>query len=610
MKVLHFAGRYCIDNIVTGIMFLFSFLVITDIGLAQDCERQGGTAQAANRTKSFNWTGPTESTVTVNFTNKANSVAGERMMYLDNSTSADHTFINGSESLNIKFGNTIKKHGGHDGNNNYEVFVTYTFSKPVPADEIIFGMWEVDTRGKTAKGVIVQPVRGRFELSGPEGVLLNRDFEKWKISNNKPGWEAQVSNNLAANDSQTFSFSVSDCHPSVSSCEGKDNGYIVVVGQSETLIKSITMKSLQAADDIGFFIAPLTPCRLDVGDLPESYGKPTNTVSYSENNVPVNSTAIWSGDKVNYESKSKHDSNANKDEFDDGVAGFPSAVSPNETYSFNITLNSNTRRTKYYGFWIDWNQDGDFDDAVDGFYAGSMNNSGAHERTIEITVPNENVFNGGKLSYRLRSDDQSFAKNQHSDARGNGETEDYISLLTLALQIESWFVVPRGNDVYLEWKLSSGYDKEIFIVERSDDGRQYFPLEEFKDHKPSSRSSVYSYIHKNGYQSIQTVAYYRIKQIDQFGLFSYTDIQSIYHRKRNHKPLFIYPNPLTLSSQNELFIQGLDDQPYVLYNALGKRISQGKSENNRIALLNHDGMEGVYFLKFSEGDILKIVIRP
>ena len=90
------------------------------------------------------------------------------------------------------------------------------------------------------------------------------------------------------------------------------------------------------------------------------------------------------------------------------------------------------------------------------------------------------------------------------------------------------------------------------------------------------------------------MAYYRIKQIDRDGKYSYSEICKI----ENNLPLapYLYPNPCT----DFLQISGLEklnSLDYRLYSTTGMLIGFGKLENSKLSV--KDLPEGVYALKIS-----------
>jgi hypothetical protein len=90
------------------------------------------------------------------------------------------------------------------------------------------------------------------------------------------------------------------------------------------------------------------------------------------------------------------------------------------------------------------------------------------------------------------------------------------------------------------------------------------------------------------------MAYYRIKQIDRDGKYSYSEICKI----ENTLPLApnLYPNPCT----DFLQISGLEklnSLDYRLYSTTGMLIGCGKLENSKLSV--KDLPEGVYALKIS-----------
>ncbi len=97
----------------------------------------------------------------------------------------------------------------------------------------------------------------------------------------------------------------------------------------------------------------------------------------------------------------------------------------NGSSAATITLNSSEDGANvYYALWIDWGDDSSFDDADDGFYAGSQVVSGPTQVMVSVSVPASYAGNT-PVYLRLRA---YTAPLQRSDSAGtliNGEVEDY-----------------------------------------------------------------------------------------------------------------------------------------------------------------------------------------
>lgn len=118
----------------------------------------------------------------------------------------------------------------------------------------------------------------------------------------------------------------------------------------------------------------------------------------------------------------------------------------------------------------------------------------------------------------------------------------YIS--PLPIELTSFDAVPIDNRfVELVWQTASETNNDFFTIERSLNGNSWEALENIAGAGNSNVLNTYILIDKEPHQGI---SYYRLKQTDYNGDFSYSQIRSIDISKKE-KEVVIYPNPTTSS---------------------------------------------------------------
>ena len=159
------------------------------------------------------------------------------------------------------------------------------------------------------------------------------------------------------------------------------------------------------------------------------------------------SADIYLGAGVNSESGSASETQS----LDDGV-NFPNNIRPNIGIRIPVTIYNNTGNTAYLSAWIDWNNDGDFDDAGEqianeiynpAVYNGSFVVSLA--TNVPATIPqNQNI----RARFRLSTDSSiAFSPCGAQTCAIDGEVEDFIiqaecpPTICLPVQIQ----INRGN---------------------------------------------------------------------------------------------------------------------------------------------------------------------
>lgn len=115
----------------------------------------------------------------------------------------------------------------------------------------------------------------------------------------------------------------------------------------------------------------------------------------------------------------------------------------------------------------------------------------------------------------------------------------------------------KQNSTHLTWSVATQINNDIYIIEHSKDGRSFSPIGEITGDGSSNITKHYEYIHTSPSIGIN---YYRIKQVDYDGKYSYSDIASV--RYDGNAEISIYPNPttseVTIATSEPLSIQIFD----------------------------------------------------
>jgi hypothetical protein len=233
-------------------------------------------------------------------------------------------------------------------------------------------------------------------------------------------------------------------------------------GASE--IATVAQGEVDPSYDFGFL------GNVDLGDLPDDIGGspdyptrfspgPSHVIFPATNGVPTTTNgipAVWLGLVVDTESNGQPSATAagddNSGDDEDGVAFDSDDWLAGTDTDFVITLNSSESGvTVYYGLWIDWNADGDFDDADDGFYSGFGATGSPVTVTVLISVP-AGFSSGSAVYIRARASDAPPSFDDYQGTIVNGEVEDYYdghpTAVTLSLFEAAW----NGDEVLVTWE--------------------------------------------------------------------------------------------------------------------------------------------------------------
>ena len=122
------------------------------------------------------------------------------------------------------------------------------------------------------------------------------------------------------------------------------------------------------------------------------------------------------------------------------------------------------------------------------------------------------------------------------------------SITTLPVTIISFTGVKQNNDVLLLWQTASEINNDYFEVERSLDNRQWTTIGKVKGHGTTNSISNYQYsdVSSDSYRNpldMTNTLYYRLKQIDFNGKYSYSKIILINDITKIINDVSVSPNP-------------------------------------------------------------------
>ncbi len=183
----------------------------------------------------------------------------------------------------------------------------------------------------------------------------------------------------------------------------------------------------------------------------------------------------------------------------------------------------------------------------------------------------------------------------------------------LPISLLSFTAKPQTNRVRLDWATASEENNDYFTVERSKDGQNFTEL--FK--KPGAGISTTN-LYYFGYDTkpIEGVSYYRLKQTDYNGHYSYSQVESVVYGNATSADaldLNIYPNP----AENGKFHVSFDakhQETYhiAIYDAVGKLVyyqdyEAEKGVNDHIIELQ-GAASGIYQLEI-RNDSIGVITR-
>ncbi|MBL7934273.1 MAG: T9SS type A sorting domain-containing protein [Bacteroidia bacterium] len=131
-------------------------------------------------------------------------------------------------------------------------------------------------------------------------------------------------------------------------------------------------------------------------------------------------------------------------------------------------------------------------------------------------------------------------------------TRDYTAS-PLPIELISFNAIMNGNKVDINWTTATEINNDYFVIEKSKNGINFETLTKLDAAGNSTSIINYTDVDLNPYTGI---SYYRLKQIDFNGTFSYSKIEAVNYKSDNNG-ISIFPNPT--DKEINLILTGLEN---------------------------------------------------
>ena len=157
----------------------------------------------------------------------------------------------------------------------------------------------------------------------------------------------------------------------------------------------------------------------------------------------------------------------------------------------------------------------------------------------------------------------------------------------------------KADSVLLNWSTASELNNARYEIQRSADGNSFTTIGTMNGNGTSSLQHDYAFTDK---QPLNGVSYYRIKQVDLDGRFTYSVVIAIRFGGGSSYTA-VYPNP----AKDLLHLQFGGKEKTVtvnIFDAAGKLIESQRKENQPVIDINISKLaSGIYYLEASDGKV-------
>lgn len=169
-----------------------------------------------------------------------------------------------------------------------------------------------------------------------------------------------------------------------------------------------------------------------------------------------------------------------------------------------------------------------------------------------------------------------------------------------------------GDDAMLNWATATEKNNQGFDVERSFDGKQFTKIAFVKGAVNSNTKQVYSFPDAGVFTQNSGTVYYRLKQIDLGGKYTYSNIVRVEEESTTSTKAVVYPNPFEASVTIELDAKAASNVNIEIFDLAGKlmmSMNRDVNQGSNLVFINEvaDLKNGVYFMRIKNGETNQLV---
>ncbi|HSZ71419.1 MAG TPA: T9SS type A sorting domain-containing protein [Cytophagaceae bacterium] len=216
---------------------------------------------------------------------------------------------------------------------------------------------------------------------------------------------------------------------------------------------------------------------------------------------------------------------------------------------------------------------------------------------LTITAPGQGWY-PGIFNWQITEGDP-------ASSCGRTPVTAYTSLPVSLLYFRAYLKTP--GTALLQWSTASEINNDHFTLQRSTDGIHFTDMARIGGAGNTNSVSLYNYIDN---EALSGTSYYRLKQTDFDGKYSYSNIAKIDDTSFDHFSLSLYPNPTTSGTSVFLDIFGSEVNikiPVSIYDMLGRLVYTNSLLSDESGSIHQDLGNLIYL---SQGTYIISVAPP
>lgn len=185
------------------------------------------------------------------------------------------------------------------------------------------------------------------------------------------------------------------------------------------------------------------------------------------------------------------------------------------------------------------------------------------------------------------------------------EARAYISAV-LPIELTYFNASSSGSTVLLTWQTASEENNDYFTIERSTDGINFENIKTLSGAGNSTTTINYSTTDND---PLTGISYYRLKQTDYNGAYSYSEIESVaFYGSLSDISFTVYPNPCITTSTITLSANGFsfNEQTLIqIFGLTGQLVYEQRGISSSEVIISQTLSQGIYFVKVKTNTISK-----
>jgi hypothetical protein len=179
----------------------------------------------------------------------------------------------------------------------------------------------------------------------------------------------------------------------------------------------------------------------------------------------------------------------------------------------------------------------------------------------------------------------------------------FISTAILPVNMLSFNVTRNSNSIQLKWVTASEVSNDYFSVERSYDGSAWTTIGTVKGASDINTNNTYTFTDKDNDAAI---TYYRLKQVDNKGSFSYSEVKKIANSNAGKAKVYLVNNSIRVELAN-----ASADNTVVTVIQSGGNLLARKSFNDvkTLSVDLNSGIKGVVFVNVTDSKQLNQTVK-